>query len=103
MTAYRCGAGLVQFGLFVGLFVLHVCFFFLASVFLPVSVSFLVRLFTSLPTCFVSLFVYLFCLRRDVKFRFASKVGFLVGICLPCYELMWKCIPETKPLLEGGQ
>ncbi|CAH3179066.1 unnamed protein product [Porites lobata] len=33
----------------------------------------------------------------------AHQVGFLVGICLPCYELLQKCIPETKPLVEGSQ
>lgn len=33
----------------------------------------------------------------------AHQVGFLVGICLPCYELLQKCIPETKPLVDGSQ
>ncbi|PFX17416.1 probable 3',5'-cyclic phosphodiesterase pde-5 [Stylophora pistillata] len=33
----------------------------------------------------------------------AHQVGFLVGICLPCYELLQKCIPDTKPLVEGSQ
>ncbi|KAJ7387709.1 hypothetical protein OS493_001051 [Desmophyllum pertusum] len=31
------------------------------------------------------------------------QVGFLVGICLPCYELLQKCIPETRALVEGSQ
>jgi len=30
----------------------------------------------------------------------ASQVGFLNGICLPCYTLLYRLIPETKPLLE---
>lgn len=33
----------------------------------------------------------------------AHQVGFLVGICLPCYELLQRCIPETKPFVEGSQ
>jgi len=33
----------------------------------------------------------------------AHQVGFLVGICLPCYELLQRCIPDTKPLVEGSQ
>lgn len=30
----------------------------------------------------------------------ASQVGFLTGICVPCYALLHALIPETKPLLE---
>lgn len=30
----------------------------------------------------------------------ASQVGFLMGICLPCYRLLTNLIPETKPMLE---
>ncbi|XP_032242286.1 probable 3',5'-cyclic phosphodiesterase pde-5 isoform X2 [Nematostella vectensis] len=33
----------------------------------------------------------------------AHQVGFLVGICLPCYELLGKVIPGTKPLVDGGK
>ncbi|XP_020620393.1 cAMP and cAMP-inhibited cGMP 3',5'-cyclic phosphodiesterase 10A-like [Orbicella faveolata] len=33
----------------------------------------------------------------------AHQVGFLVGICLPCYELLQRCIPDTKPLVDGSQ
>ena len=29
------------------------------------------------------------------------QVGFLSGICIPCYELLSKLIPGTKPLLDG--
>ena len=29
------------------------------------------------------------------------QVGFLSGICIPCYELLHKLIPNTQPLLEG--
>ncbi|XP_069161580.1 probable 3',5'-cyclic phosphodiesterase pde-5 isoform X4 [Procambarus clarkii] len=30
-----------------------------------------------------------------------SQVGFLSGICIPCYELLYKLIPDTEPLLTG--
>ncbi|KAG7177348.1 3',5'-cyclic phosphodiesterase pde-5-like [Homarus americanus] len=30
-----------------------------------------------------------------------SQVGFLSGICIPCYELLHKLIPDTEPLLNG--
>ncbi|XP_074038739.1 probable 3',5'-cyclic phosphodiesterase pde-5 isoform X2 [Leptinotarsa decemlineata] len=30
----------------------------------------------------------------------ASQVGFLTGICIPCYDLLYTLIPETKALLE---
>ncbi|XP_052776566.1 probable 3',5'-cyclic phosphodiesterase pde-5 isoform X2 [Mya arenaria] len=30
------------------------------------------------------------------------EVGFLVGICLPCYELMAQVLPETKPMKDGA-
>ncbi|KAG4073640.1 hypothetical protein HA402_000864 [Bradysia odoriphaga] len=30
----------------------------------------------------------------------ASQVGFLNGICIPCYSLLYRLIPETKPLLD---
>ncbi|XP_046391240.1 probable 3',5'-cyclic phosphodiesterase pde-5 isoform X2 [Ischnura elegans] len=33
----------------------------------------------------------------------ASQVGFLTGICIPCYELLYKLVPETKPMLEKCQ
>lgn len=33
----------------------------------------------------------------------ASQVGFLNGICIPCYTLLYRLIPETKPLLEMCQ
>lgn len=32
-----------------------------------------------------------------------SQVGFLTGICIPCYTLLYRLIPETKPLLEMCQ
>lgn len=31
------------------------------------------------------------------------EVGFLVGICLPCYELMSLVLPETVPMVEGAK
>ncbi|XP_045160110.2 probable 3',5'-cyclic phosphodiesterase pde-5 isoform X3 [Mercenaria mercenaria] len=30
------------------------------------------------------------------------EVGFLVGICLPCYDLMTQVLPETKPMQDGA-
>ncbi|GIY50613.1 probable 3',5'-cyclic phosphodiesterase pde-5 [Caerostris darwini] len=30
-----------------------------------------------------------------------SQVNFLEGICIPCYELLYTLIPETKPMLDG--
>lgn len=33
----------------------------------------------------------------------ASQVGFLTGICIPCYTLLHTLIPETKPLLDMCQ
>ncbi|CAM1293641.1 Uncharacterised protein g792 [Pycnogonum litorale] len=30
-----------------------------------------------------------------------SQIGFLKGICLPCYELLVAVIPEAQPLLDG--
>lgn len=32
-----------------------------------------------------------------------SQVGFLAGICLPCYKILHQIIPETKPLLDMVQ
>ncbi|XP_066928050.1 probable 3',5'-cyclic phosphodiesterase pde-5 isoform X2 [Clytia hemisphaerica] len=31
------------------------------------------------------------------------QVGFLVGICIPGYELLCKLVPGTKPLLDGAK
>ncbi|XP_063873308.1 probable 3',5'-cyclic phosphodiesterase pde-5 isoform X2 [Scylla paramamosain] len=39
--------------------------------------------------------------RTKVNEQAESQVGFLSGICIPCYELLHKLIPNTKPLLEG--
>lgn len=33
----------------------------------------------------------------------ASQVGFLMGICIPCYTLLNTLIPQTKPLLNMCQ
>lgn len=33
----------------------------------------------------------------------SSQVGFLNGICIPCYTLLYRLIPETKPLLDMCQ
>lgn len=32
-----------------------------------------------------------------------SQVGFLSGICLPCYKVLYQLIPETKPLMDMVQ
>jgi len=32
----------------------------------------------------------------------ASQVGFLIGICLPCYELLSEVLPNSKPMVEGA-
>ncbi|XP_064626928.1 probable 3',5'-cyclic phosphodiesterase pde-5 isoform X4 [Lineus longissimus] len=32
-----------------------------------------------------------------------SQVGFIVGICLPCYELLALVMPETTPMVEGAR
>lgn len=32
-----------------------------------------------------------------------SQVGFLTGICIPCYTLLYRLIPETKTLLRMCQ
>lgn len=31
------------------------------------------------------------------------KLGFLNGICIPCYSLLYRLIPETKPMLKQCQ
>lgn len=41
-------------------------------------------------------FVWVFVFRH-------SQVGFLTGICIPCYTLLYRLIPETKPLLDMCQ
>ncbi|KAJ8872744.1 hypothetical protein PR048_026360 [Dryococelus australis] len=33
----------------------------------------------------------------------ASQVGFLTGICIPCYSLLHQLIPSTQPLLDQCQ
>ncbi|XP_071964651.1 probable 3',5'-cyclic phosphodiesterase pde-5 isoform X3 [Antedon mediterranea] len=32
----------------------------------------------------------------------ANQVSFIVGICLPCYELLYKLVPGSKPLYDGA-
>jgi len=39
--------------------------------------------------------------RRRPEEQPASQVGFISAICIPCYGLLYRLIPETKPLLEG--
>ncbi|CAL1540861.1 unnamed protein product, partial [Lymnaea stagnalis] len=31
------------------------------------------------------------------------EVGFIQSICVPCYELMFSVMPDTKPMLEGAK
>lgn len=33
----------------------------------------------------------------------ANQVSFIVGICLPCYDLLQQHIPNAKPMLEGAR
>ncbi|XP_050714552.1 probable 3',5'-cyclic phosphodiesterase pde-5 isoform X3 [Eriocheir sinensis] len=39
--------------------------------------------------------------RTKVNEQAESQVGFLSGICIPCYELLHRLIPNTEPLLDG--
>lgn len=39
--------------------------------------------------------------RRKPEEQPASQVGFISFICIPCYGLLYRLIPETKPLLDG--
>lgn len=31
------------------------------------------------------------------------QLGFLNGICIPCYTLLYRLIPESKPMLQQCQ
>ncbi|XP_077991187.1 putative 3',5'-cyclic phosphodiesterase pde-5 isoform X2 [Glandiceps talaboti] len=31
----------------------------------------------------------------------ANQVGFIVGICMPCYELLYRILPGSKPMMDG--
>ncbi|XP_071837801.1 probable 3',5'-cyclic phosphodiesterase pde-5 isoform X3 [Apostichopus japonicus] len=33
----------------------------------------------------------------------ANQVSFIVGICLPCYDLLQQYIPNARPMLEGAR
>ncbi|XP_024081659.1 probable 3',5'-cyclic phosphodiesterase pde-5 [Cimex lectularius] len=39
--------------------------------------------------------------RNQPEQQAASQVGFLNGICIPCYSLLSQLIPDTKPLLDS--
>ncbi|KAF5297414.1 hypothetical protein FQR65_LT01345 [Abscondita terminalis] len=41
--------------------------------------------------------------RNETDQQAASQVGFLTGICTPCYSLLNTIIPETNPLLKMVQ
>lgn len=41
--------------------------------------------------------------RTKLHLQPESQVGFISGICIPCYSLLHRLIPETKPLLDGCQ
>eukprot|EP00057_Strongylocentrotus_purpuratus_P007415 XP_011661889.1 PREDICTED: probable 3',5'-cyclic phosphodiesterase pde-5 isoform X1 [Strongylocentrotus purpuratus] len=32
----------------------------------------------------------------------ANQVSFIVGICLPCYDLLAQLVPSAKPMYEGA-
>lgn len=38
--------------------------------------------------------------RQQTNQQASSQVGFLTGICIPCYNLLHTLIPETKALLD---
>ncbi|XP_039287265.1 probable 3',5'-cyclic phosphodiesterase pde-5 [Nilaparvata lugens] len=38
--------------------------------------------------------------RTKPELQASSQVGFLTSICIPCYSLLHKLVPETKPLLD---
>lgn len=38
--------------------------------------------------------------RQQPEMQANSQVGFLTGICIPCYSLLHRLIPETKPMLR---
>jgi len=40
---------------------------------------------------------------RFVNSACLQQVGFLTGICIPCYSLLYTLIPETKPMLDQCQ
>lgn len=33
----------------------------------------------------------------------SSQLGFLNGICIPCYSLLYRLVPEAKPMLKQCQ
>uniref|UniRef100_T1J2B1 Phosphodiesterase n=1 Tax=Strigamia maritima TaxID=126957 RepID=T1J2B1_STRMM len=39
--------------------------------------------------------------RNKLEFQPNAQVGFLKGICIPCYSLMAAVVPETQPMLDG--
>lgn len=41
--------------------------------------------------------------RTQLHLQPDSQVGFISDICIPCYGLLYRLIPETKPLLDGCQ
>lgn len=41
--------------------------------------------------------------RKQPEQQANSQVGFINGICIPCYTLLHRLIPETKPLLNQCQ
>lgn len=39
--------------------------------------------------------------RTKLDHQSQAQVGFLQDICIPCYQLLYALIPETKPMLDG--
>ena len=32
-----------------------------------------------------------------------QQVGFINGICLPCYEILARALPQAQPLVDGAR
>lgn len=41
--------------------------------------------------------------RHKADEQATSQIGFLNGICIPCYTLLYRLIPETKGMLKQCQ
>lgn len=41
--------------------------------------------------------------RQKADDQASSQIGFLNGICIPCYSLLYRLIPETKGMLKQCQ
>ena len=41
------------------------------------------------------------CIITLIPHTTSAQVGFFSGICLPCYDLLAKLVPELTPMLEN--